>query len=987
MSQKRHTILKSNYTIREKNRSLKNGNTIYERDYMTTTNLGGFNSGSIPHSENGFKFVHNQKDNAKRRFRNGAWLADENGDTVWTLADVSGRQKKKESSIVINGNKNTLRNFAYYGSCVELFKVSISNIIKFYPGELYVTDAEYQYVNNSGELATLGYGDFDNPVRVLNPFGINISKTSPEKSEDDYNYLRYFSESLNKYEIFNRNKETGAVCFNSFNVSAKKTKRCYSNGEILNKVSLECSDGTIFDINEYYFNDGNIFISDKKNSGKHIRPQEKYIEEFFSEKFSEFEKFLLDTKTNPIYTINIDVPGENEDGTISLTRRQFTLPTVYGWNLNLDSSDYTRYINGVLDVAKAYDDLYSDNLWQNIVHESIKNMDITLNNPSKDEDKTDYNVGIGNIHGLMLAYGRQFDDIKLSIDNIKSGNVVTYDGNDNIPDYFLSDTLGLAGWEVSDVTLGLDETAKVGNLFPGDTGEYSTNELNTLFMRNLKINASHIFRRKGTRHAVEMLLAMFGMSSYEYGKNYYTALPETSKFLSNGKTLQWDDLSDEQKSEFYDYKFDEYVVVAKNKAEDVVDINSLTKIESLNSQIKGDDTIVTLSDDCSNDEHEIYNSIIGLPVRLAYLYKEDGTELKYVIPWFDKAKTYDGKTYFQMYGGWDKIEDAEGYGYVETLKYLHIVDNIGMLSELYQSDLREGEIYYVTNIDDYKSYYKANNQLTPSHYFYLKNVNKPYEYGDYVEDTDGWQMIPENYVDERISHGAQVYQLENIIDDYTGNNPHTGYGRYDDGDKYLERISRVFDGAYDDGKIDADCVYKYGDETYDIDGIREIGFELTDKIVDNVKCWYFTDNYSKNDKLITLDRKYSEIIDAEGETYEIASGYEESRYPEVHYVGKNAVKNKDVAWCSELKTFNLETQDEDSTDEAAANSIINVKNISIEFNKFKYADEKFGEYFKNVILSYLNQVLPSTSILKVKYIGSNTFEACMSTPVITGVSK
>ena len=223
MSQK-HQILRSNYTIREKNKSLKNGNTIYERDYMTTTNLGGFSSGSIPHGEYGFKFVHNQKDNTKRNFKNGVWLADENGDTVWTLADVSGKSKKEESSIVIKGNKNTLRNFAYYGSCVELFKVSLSNIIKFYPGELYVSDVAYSYVDDNGNLAILGEGDFENPVRVLNPFGINITKTSPEIIDDDYNYLRYFSKSLNKYEMFSDNIEEGAVCFTSFSVSTKKIK-------------------------------------------------------------------------------------------------------------------------------------------------------------------------------------------------------------------------------------------------------------------------------------------------------------------------------------------------------------------------------------------------------------------------------------------------------------------------------------------------------------------------------------------------------------------------------------------------------------------------------------------------------------------------------------------------------------------------------------------------------------------------------------------
>ena len=66
MSNNRYIITKSNYTLKEKHKELKNGNFIYERDYMVTTNLGGYDSGAIPYGESNFKFVHNQKQNIKR---------------------------------------------------------------------------------------------------------------------------------------------------------------------------------------------------------------------------------------------------------------------------------------------------------------------------------------------------------------------------------------------------------------------------------------------------------------------------------------------------------------------------------------------------------------------------------------------------------------------------------------------------------------------------------------------------------------------------------------------------------------------------------------------------------------------------------------------------------------------------------------------------------------------------------------------------------
>jgi hypothetical protein len=205
MANNRYIITRSNYTIKEKHKSLKNGNSIYERDYMTTTNLGGWDSGSIPHGENNFKFVHNQNDNNTRSFNNGKWL-DNNGSTIWKLNDVSNKPQKTESTIVIKPNKNSLSDFVYFGSCVELLNVSLSNIVKFFPAELYISDEQITYVNSNRRLEILGSESFSHPVVVFNPFNINIVKTNltdDVKQSSDYNDLRYFADSYNKYEFIN----------------------------------------------------------------------------------------------------------------------------------------------------------------------------------------------------------------------------------------------------------------------------------------------------------------------------------------------------------------------------------------------------------------------------------------------------------------------------------------------------------------------------------------------------------------------------------------------------------------------------------------------------------------------------------------------------------------------------------------------------------------------------------------------------------------
>ena len=978
MANKRYIVTRSNYILKQKHQSLKNGDTVYVRDFMATTNLGGYDSGSIPYENSNFKFVHNINDNDKRSINNGHWLVNESGSTKWTLNSLSSNKPKEESQVVIKPNKNSFKDFVYFGSCVDLINVSVQNIINKFPAELYISNEPYNYAKNKTTVETLGSNVFDNPVQVFNPFNIDITSTlvnSEEKERFGYNELRYFSESLNKYDLINDTGET--TCLTNRTVITKQ-KKCYRDGDLMNIVKI-AYDSDLLEIYVYYFSTGNILIADgDKFNGYHIRPRKEYVDESF-ESMSVFEKFLLNQDSKPLYTINIDVPEDTDEGLL-IVRKSYTWNTQFDWNIDIVSGDYSKYIRDLLYVAEKYDEHYTNNLWENIVHESIKNMDLTFTNPSKDEDIDDYRLGIGNIKGFLLAYARLFDDIKLSIENTKSVNVVTYDENNNIPDYLLSDSLELSGWEVSSAVKTLDETVTVSNLFPGENKKYNADELNTIFLRNLRINAKDIFKRKGNRQGIEMILALFGMSSYEYGKNYYNCLPETYKIIEGGITLDWDDLSDEQKSIFYDYKLDEYVAVAKNTAEDIVPEDEDLPIEVINQNIKGD-SVLTVAHDEYDNEYENINSLVGLPVRMVYLQDDSGTT-KYLIPWFDKTVKYDGKTYFQMYGGWTEVEHLDDYTeYTETLKYLNILPTIGSLSEIPYYKLNNGDIYYVEDITDWRDYYPEHSQsITLSHYFYLNNVDKCYEYSD-----DGWQIIPDNDVKNKQGHGVQVYHLENIINEYRGNNPHVGFGKYDSGRKYLERLRHVFDGAIDDGLFDGT---QYVCETGELDDeVKNAGFTVDENIVDNVKCWYFTDT-TKVNKLIPLTKKYIEVTDTQGDSYEIPAGYkEDTTANSTIYVGKKAKQHKDVFVDTELNAFNFETQEEGSNDEAAANSIINVKNITIEFNKFKYGESvDFDNYLHEVILKYLEQVIPTTTMLTIKYIGADIFDACQDTPVITGVS-
>ena len=1010
-------FLKSNYTLRSRHKTLKNGTTIMERDYMVTSNLGGWDSITIPYSENNFKFVHRDDRSTTRKHIIGKPV--KNGDSeVWTM-DIAKRNiinKKsstsEEAKNIIKPVYSSLLDFCYFGSCSEMIKASVSDIISKYPGELYVTNKRISYIDNNTDTERfLGDKyDFGELYLIDNPYNIDIYTKSISKIELNTlkNKLNYFCVSRNKYKILD--KEGNAYCGSPrwiVQLNGNQFK-CKNNGDYLGRVlisgdydpslSLEenmaNTSNTQFMIYIFYYNNSIVYLTDSKWLGYHIRPIDSAVDEFY-ETLDDFERFLLNRDSIPLYTITIDSVEETEKG-LEKSKKRFTWPTVFGWNLDVESSEYYNYLNGLLRLAEFYDSIYSNNLWRMMTHDSIKNMDLTFSNPSKNEDKEDYNIGTTRLQGLFWAIGRQFDDLKRYIDGIKSVNSLTYSQINNITDYQLKDKLELTGWEVYDPTKTIKTDTTVSGLFEGTSKEYTITDANCNFYNTLQINSKNIFNRKGTRHGIEMLLSMFGYCSYEFGKAKYMALPESSKFKDqSGNAIQWDDLEDKVKEKLYDYELNEYVVVASTDSSDIKDIGDDLDVEKLN-KLKSNYSIPV-----EPGPNDYEDKLQGLPVKDIVFGKENEsgeTEYKhYMIPWFDKTKTYDGNTYFQMYGGWGDISfktieselapkiknivsEKNFKIYSETKKYIGFKTNIHSLLHSKLDDLYDGNIYYVEDIKDIEHY---NSGVTnPSHYFILNNK---YYYA-FLND-DGWKNIPVNEIETATGNGIKVLYLESLVDSNLGNNPHVGYGKYDDGEEYLNRFRQLF--KY---KIDTDDpdIPNFTDEAYDcvsgetLDEIKKCGFTLSDKLIDNSKIWYFTPTVPSDIKILTKDLIEVEDINT-GELYNIYAKFKEASYADEINVGKKAYENKQTKLTTELEAYNFETGETGSTDEAAANSIINVKNLEIKFNARFSTVEGFNEYLYNVIIPYVNQIIPSTTITKIYIDGIIGETTCYTFAEPTGV--
>ena len=381
--------------------------------------------------------------------------------------------------------------------------------------------------------------------------------------------------------------------------------------------------------------------------------------------------------------------------------------SIGGYNLDCSSFGFSKYTKRMVELGEFYDARFSDNLYRNMTHEAITNFDWTFTRTYNEGDEEVYVEGGERIKCALRLFAREFDEIKSYIDGISLANTLTYDERGNMPDYLLTDSLVNDGWDVVSVvpyegnegnfsnnisssvtpysSSHMLDTVKNGYFVPYISEEsYTFQDVNTEFMRRLRINSREIWRNKGTVDGIRMILGMFGLKDYAW--------------VNNLKHMCKDSYD-------YDYKIEEFVALSKPKKDEWDAAHDMYKIDWINST-------KTISYPSLNNKYIPYQ---GLP-----LVYEDKNNERWLYPYFDKNETLDGSPYFQMNGGWlsktlesgsticsfqfnsdDKIVSASTSEqlYKETVKNIRQVDSLEKLLTQPSMMLSDGQVCYVSYID------------------------------------------------------------------------------------------------------------------------------------------------------------------------------------------------------------------------------------------------------------------------------------------------
>lgn len=995
----RYSRFYSNYILKKKHQNISSG-TIWERDWVTIGAKHQIEKGKRPFfGDSGFLYTINNIPTTKKRHDYGKWLAS------WFYDDVEN-STETVNSVEVNRLSNDIRDFVYYGSCVELIRSSIVDIIANYPGVITTETVPKRFTFHRQE-DDMSYSVESPGFKLLNPFNVDLIHSDIDENEVNVNHFLAYSwanfeidyrdygtsemchfDEITEYtviqnEYYNKKSGYGMTQKSYDNLDSEELKNDYKefnynlppdcnyykntvdviitaintqNEEQKLKVILkgyDFGDSFIFCLNrsEILFSSTHVsrFPDDDSNTTPEItiKPKAHVVEEFF-DNLDDFQKLLLREDTKPLFKNTFLTPYETDTG-IHYVYMDYTWPVqilpIVGSVIDVASPIYYEYIDRLYKLGQSLDELWTDNLWRNMTHESIKNYDWTYRRTFQEGDEEDNIIGGQRMEHLVRVYGRYFDDLKRYVDGIKLTNRVSYDGYNNRPEAELSDRLDCMGWDIFSTIPTTEQTDEEGgvinlNEIPLDD-EFITNNgyrwfptvnSNSItptiednqFMRMLSLSSKYILKSKGTIKSIEMMLALFGLSDvFDVTEEYRVVIPR------------------------------------------LYDEREVKRISDLNNR----DTISK-----SYYEEEMF---AGIPLDITEIYNN-----RYIVPFYSSKKYYESGFTFQSKGGWgaDSEDATTVTKYIETLSYLKVVGNISELLSLNPYDVRgekapdpskpddtiPGDIYYVIDLSDitqydenFGKYEKIDNPLetiTQEEYDELSDSEKEnyipsqsmmthfYICKDdvFVERYSSW----ENIRTDSTYYSTALY-LDSIISTDVGNNPHVGYGNYDLGESYYEYMSKPFKYILDTYSL-SESVREQMDDNY------ECNYDISDPIQANDrrdKCFDLITNSEERDKFFAETLRERDRLAQELSEKALCVDFTEIQRLQNEVANLNSILDS-ARYYLNSKKFIL------------TNKIRYTQTVGED--EETYTPTIYKNYFFDVILPYIMQVIPSTAILVLK---------------------
>ena len=469
----------------------------------STEDLVGFQSvrgGGLTNTN--FKFDTGIVEKIDQQYQTGVFSEPITLDTLGVDNIEEARMAlSKDIKVYPNYDLTEVTNFTIYGSLSKRLEVSVTNIINYFPAAIEIDQVYFDY--STGYTATNiqynqneNYTSFNIDVsRVKNIFDIDYSVNAARNISlrpTPVSPLRDLTTNYKDYSLF---------------LGTASTE--YQFIFFVPTTSLSEGSMTIYV-------KGNPFSGENQTTKSLVlRPNKLKTEMVFDNDFDEVEKFLLNRFVVPKYTASFKIPELLDDGTYYTSVRYLTWPLFGSWNLDILTTAYDSYVNNLSQFGNEIDNFKTNLISRFLTTGAFHEFDT----PDQKIEK------------VLQIYGRSFDETKKFIDALANITSVSYVSGDDIPSTLLVYLAKTLGWDtnISPITnedfLQSVYGVKNKSIYDGWTRDQTPSEVNFEYYKKIILNASHLFRSKGTRRSVQFLLKTIGApdSLVDYNETIYVA--------------------------------------------------------------------------------------------------------------------------------------------------------------------------------------------------------------------------------------------------------------------------------------------------------------------------------------------------------------------------------------------------------------------------------------------------------------------------------
>ena len=241
------------------------------------------------------------------------------------------------------------------------------------------------------------------------------------------------------------------------------------------------------------------------------------------QRLANFKFALSELEYNMLYGFTLNTLDVENDRTE--VENNFLWPTtIDGFNPDTYGTSFESFKNSMLVAAANTDDAKTNILVKTVIPENYLELD------SQQQIYA----------SLVQSYGHEFDEIKKYIDGIAFAHTISYNKVENVPDKFLKKLSNLLGWKLSDSFSELDLFQYLaGN---ADGADNSFSHYNLEIWRRILININWLYKKKGTRDAIQFIFKLLGAPecllrfdefTYKINQAFYQTTTLTEGALGN----------------------------------------------------------------------------------------------------------------------------------------------------------------------------------------------------------------------------------------------------------------------------------------------------------------------------------------------------------------------------------------------------------------------------------------------------------------------